>query len=134
MKREILAIGAALLFFGGCAQKDLTSNVATQTAGEMLLQTRSEHPLNKKLLKRAVKEVAKEKGWIATGMGEREVILEKYFSETKNIAVELFMRSNGYDLEYSSGQNISDREAKNLLEELKEAIDDKMESLGAMEH
>ncbi len=134
MKREILAIGAALLLFGGCAQKDLTSSVATQGSGEMLLQTRSEHPLNKKLLKRAIKEVAKEKGWIATVMGEREIILEKYFSETKNIAAEVFLRSSGYDIEYSSGQNISDREAKNLLEELKESIDEKLESLGGSEH
>ncbi len=130
MKKEILALGAGLLLLGGCAQKEIQSNTANDT---LTLEQSIGHNVSKSRLKAAIEAGAKEEGWMTTALGDRKVIAEKYFNETKNIAAEISIRGDGYSIEYSSGQNISESEAKDLLEELEEAIEEKLEK-GSSEH
>ncbi|WP_456402274.1 hypothetical protein [Hydrogenimonas sp.] len=133
MKRELLALGAGLLLLGGCAQKDIQTNASA--SGEQILMEQSlGHAVSKSRLKAAVEAAAKKEGWMTTTLGDREIIAEKFFSDTKNIAAEVVFKSNGYVVEYSSGQNISESEAEDLLEELNEAIAEELEKAPAAEH
>ncbi|WP_457593158.1 hypothetical protein [Hydrogenimonas sp.] len=131
MKKEILALGAGLLLLGGCAQKEMQMNTPE---GAIILEQQVGHAVPKSELKAAIEAAAKEKGWMTTPLGDRKVIADKYFSETKNIAAEISITGNGYTVEYSSGQNISDSEAKSQLEALKEAIEKKLEKGSHSEH
>ncbi len=134
MRKEILALAAGAILFTGCAQKEIQSSAIAQPEGKILLEMRTDRQLDRTLLKNIIIEAAKEEGWLTTTLGEREVIVEKYFSETKNIAAEVLLRENGYDIEYSSGQNISEHKIRSLLEDLKEAIDEKLEKIGLAKH
>ena len=134
MKREILALTAGLLLLGGCAQKGMEASAESGTEGMILIEKKIDRHIPVSTLKKAIESAAKEDGWLTTPLGDRKVIAEKFFSETKNIAAEISITGSGYDVEYSSGQNIGELEAKNLLEDLKEAIDEKIEKLPSAEH
>ncbi len=133
MKKEILALGTALLLLGGCAQKEMQPNTTTGEAMIMIEQS-LEHPIAKSRFKAAVEAAAKKEGWMTTELGDRKVIAEKFFSETKNIAAEIVFTGNGYTVEYSSGQNIGKSEAESLLEDLNEAIGEELEKIPTAEH
>lgn len=133
MKREILALAAGLLLLGGCAQKGMEAGNAGGTEEIIMIEKKIERHIPVSTLKKAIESAAKEDGWLTTPLGDRRVIAEKFFNETKNIAAEIYITGSGYNVEYSSGQNISESEARDLLEDLKEAIDEKIENLPAAE-
>ncbi len=133
MKREILAAAFALLLLGGCAQKGLQSGTQSGAEGMIEIERSLGHGLSIGTIRSAVEAAAKEEGWNSVPLGDRKVVVDRYFSETKNIAAEISIKRDGYTIEYSSGQNISKSEAEDLLEDLKEAIDKKLESAGAGE-
>jgi len=120
MKKEILALASALLLLGGCAQKGLHSG--TENGAEEAIT-----------IKAAIEAAAKEEGWNIVPLGDRKFIVDRYFSETKNVAAEISLKREGYTIEYSSGQNISESEAEDLLEDLKEAIDKKLKAAPSAE-
>ncbi len=130
MRKEILALGVGILLLGGCAQKEMQIG---GTEGAIILEQSVGHNISKGRIKAAIESAAKKEGWMTTPLGERRVIADKYFSETKNIAAEITIKNGGYMVEYSSGQNISESEAKDLLEDLKKAIDKELEK-GSSRH
>ena len=131
MKKEILALSAGLLLLSGCAQKGIQTGTESGSEGVIEIEQSLGHNISRSTVKAAVEAAAKEEGWNSVPLGDRKVIVDKYFSETKNIAAEISIRNDGYTVEYSSGQNISKSEAENLLEELKEKIDEQLEKAPA---
>ncbi|MCF6201648.1 MAG: hypothetical protein L3J42_05960 [Hydrogenimonas sp.] len=130
MKREILVLTASILLLGGCAQKGMQSGGDGQSISNLILEQSIDSDIPASKLKKVIETAAKSDGWMVTSLGERKLIAEKFFSETKNIAAEIAIRGAGYAVEYSSGQNIGDSEAKDLIEELKESIDKKLKEVG----
>ncbi len=133
MKRGILTAVSALLLMSGCAQKGLQTGNEYGAEGTIEIERSLDHGLSISTIRAAVEAAAKEEGWNSVPLGDRKVIVDRYFSETKNIAAEVSMKRDGYTIEYSSGQNISSSEAEDLLEDLKDAIDKKLEVAGAGE-
>ncbi|NPA30114.1 MAG: hypothetical protein GXO33_08025 [Epsilonproteobacteria bacterium] len=117
-----IAAAAAMLVMGGCAAKSVsTGGSVTQEEGAIVKHV-GEY-VKPKALKRAIVKGAESDGWMTTPLGERAVIAEKYFDENKNIAVEVIITDDGYRIEYSSAQNISQSKAENLMEDLADAIE-----------
>jgi len=133
MKKEILALASALLLLGGCAQKGLHSGTENGAEEAITIEQSLSHGISKSAVKAAIEAAAKEEGWNIVPLGDRKFIVDRYFSETKNVAAEISLKREGYTIEYSSGQNISESEAEDLLEDLKEAIDKKLKAAPSAE-
>ncbi|BDY12898.1 hypothetical protein [Hydrogenimonas cancrithermarum] len=122
VKKTVLVLAVGSLLFTGCAQKNLEGTAISGSGTEMMIEKRLEHRVDAEKLKNAIVKAAKSIGWMTTPLGERKIIAEKYFSETKNIAAEISLGAEGYTIEYSSGQNV-ESEAADLLEDLENAIE-----------
>ncbi len=133
MKKTVLAVATGALLTTGCAQKSIESPAVSSSGTDTIIEKRFDHRIDIEKLKNAITKAAKSAGWMTTPLGERTIIAEKYFSETKNIAAEIDLSSSGYTIEYSSGQNI-EKEAASLLEDLEKAIEKELEKEGKNGH